>query len=327
MKINKELRKTAKQKKFDSIQNPLTIDTAAEYLNECRKNNENVYIVLNGNTYYSCDELTTDDIYMQAEDVTKADFDAFDNNRFNAKTPEERQKVTNDFEDLKESNRKIKRDNAEAVELPANVSTKLEDVVKYLNECNNRGENVYITVGPKKLYACDRLSYERAHLEVTGMTEEQREKFDEKVAKGKTPAERSFILRHNNYAEQNKEMMELDLSDKSPVEVSNLLSEYRLAGYKVCAQYKGTQIYSEDRLTYEQINEKAKTLNNPGKTREENIEELHEKRSEQHILEEQNKQLNIDISEAEKKYDGLTKEAYKSITEEKQKENRDIDLI
>lgn len=327
MKINNELRKTAKLKKDTSLDSPLTIDTAAEFLNDCRKNNENVYITLNGNTYYSCDELTTDDIYMQAEDVTKADFDTHIQAIFNSKTLEEKQKAVNAFEDLKESNRKIKRENAKEVELPENVSCRLKDVVKYLNECNNRGENICVSVGQKRLYACDRLSYARAHLEVTGMTEEQQEKFDEKVSKGKTPAERSFILRHNDYAEQNKEMIELDLSDKSPVEVSNLLSDYRLAGYKVCANYNGAQIYSEDRLTYEQIDKKVKTLNDPTMVRERNIEKLKEKRSEQHILEEQNKQLNIDISDAEKEYDDLTKDNYKLRTDDKQQENKDIDII
>lgn len=101
----------------------------------------------------------------------------------------------------------MKRENAKKEE---NIFINLEETVKYLEECRNRGKNIYVEFNScgkiYKLYSCD-TTIITAYLEVVGMLKEEREKYLSKVISAKTNEESDRIASEAIYHQnQNKKI-------------------------------------------------------------------------------------------------------------------------
>ena len=68
------------------------IENAVAYLQECKKNGQNVYVDFNGHKLYSAD-VTLDSAYMEVVGMTKAEDEAIREEYRQAKTDEEREAI------------------------------------------------------------------------------------------------------------------------------------------------------------------------------------------------------------------------------------------
>ena len=107
------------------------VEEAVEYLQECKKNGQNVYVDFNGHKLYSAD-VTLDSAYMEVIGMTKAEDDAIKEELSQAKTEEERdaiiekrysiRKAHQDAEDKKD-NKTVLDSAIEATEETTKIST------------------------------------------------------------------------------------------------------------------------------------------------------------------------------------------------------------
>lgn len=121
----------------------------------------------------------------------------------------------------------------EAKKMDMLFSKGLDEAIEYLEECRQRGENVYIDFNGHLLYSAD-ITVDGAYLEVVGMTKKEDESIREKMKYAKTKEERDNLIKEwgnikkshedeSNERELN-EMMN-DVSQEKPEEknkISNL---------------------------------------------------------------------------------------------------------
>ena len=76
------------------------LDSAIEYLEDCKKRGENVYINFNGHYLYSAD-ITVDGAYLEVVGMTKEEDESIREQMKHAKTKEERDKLIKEWGDIK----------------------------------------------------------------------------------------------------------------------------------------------------------------------------------------------------------------------------------
>ena len=78
------------------------LDEAIEYLQECKKKGQNVYVDFNGHRLYSAD-VTIDGAYMEVVGMTKAEDKAIREEYGQAQTKEEQEAVIAKWKDIKKA--------------------------------------------------------------------------------------------------------------------------------------------------------------------------------------------------------------------------------
>ena len=76
------------------------LDEAIEYLEDCKKRGENVYIDFNGHLLYSAD-ITVDGAYLEVVGMTKKEDESIREQMNNAKTQEERANLIKEWGNIK----------------------------------------------------------------------------------------------------------------------------------------------------------------------------------------------------------------------------------
>lgn len=126
-------------KRIDGIQE------AVEYLQECKNNGQNVYIVFNGQKLYSCD-VTLDSAYMQIIGMTKEEDDAVRQEYVKAETEEERSAILERWVGIqKKYQEEAKKNAVEATGAPLFVGRfengvridGIQEAVEYLQRCKS----------------------------------------------------------------------------------------------------------------------------------------------------------------------------------------------
>ena len=176
-----------------------TIDKAVEYLQECKRKGQNVYIEFNGNILYSAD-VTLDSAYLQITGLTKEESDKAQEELSGTTTIKDGKFYTDEEKEkaIVDKYKKIEQGHIEEAKKSATPAEKtylgnIENAVAYLQECKRKGKNVYVDFNGHKLYSSD-VTIDSAYMEVVGMTKAEDEAIRAEYSQAKTEEEKEAII-------------------------------------------------------------------------------------------------------------------------------------
>ena len=167
------------------------LDDAVRYLQECKEKGQNVYVLFSGYTLYSCD-VTMDSAYMQVIGLTKVEHDTMHAELDGAITEDEEDLIIEKWEKVEEGHREEKKKIAKEVTLDEFWGD-LDETVRYLQECNKRGENKYVEFKGNILYSCD-VTIDSAYMQVIGLTKAESDAMEEEMNQAITRDEEDVII-------------------------------------------------------------------------------------------------------------------------------------
>ncbi len=168
-----------------------TLEQAVEYLISCRERGESVYIDFNGVQLFSSD-VTMDSAFLQVVGVTKEYDDESKRRMSEASTEEERKAIMEEWNQKRKENRGTPtRENAR---FEKKYLGTIDDAVKYLIDCRNRGKSVYIDFNGTELYSCD-VTLDSAYHQIVGMSKEEDEQSRREFKAAKTEEEKDEVIK------------------------------------------------------------------------------------------------------------------------------------
>lgn len=181
------------------------LKNAVDYLKECDDFGDNVYIDFNDKRIYSYG-IDLDNAYMHVIGLTYAEDQDIKEKMEKASTPEEKQKVVNEYSEIIEENMSKRKERAK--EFKDDSLNSLDEYVSILSSAKRDGENIYTVFEGHKLYSVD-ITPDKAYMDVVGLTKTESEELNRKLELAIGDEEKALVqIEKDEIIKQHKEAAE-----------------------------------------------------------------------------------------------------------------------